>query len=340
MGRRRKRAPRRGSLAYLPRSRAKSHVGKINHWPELTIENPKLLGFAGYKVGMSFVYTTSMRKRSPFFGQEAHRPVTFIETPAMIVCGFRFYSKTSDGLKTLGEIWATQLPQDLRRRQSLPKERSMIEVEAIKRKMNNIAEIRAFVSTQPRLANVPQKKPELFEVKVSGGTIQEQFGYVQGVLGREVQATDVFDVGRFVDVIAVTKGKGIQGPVKRWGVKTLPHKSRKTVRGVGTLGAWTPHYVMYSVPRAGQMGFHQRTERNKRILKLSSEAEGYAPKGGFPHYGIIRDSYIILEGSIPGPPKRLVKLRRATHPPSMASDAPPTLFYLGVESAKVQEVET
>jgi large subunit ribosomal protein L3 len=279
-----------------------------------------------------------MRKRSPIFGQEVHRPVTFVETPAMVVCGFRSYSKTRNGLKTLTEKWTTQLPQDFKRRQNVPKEVNTIEFETITGNLDKIAEVRAFLCTQPRRANVPQKKPELFEVKVSGGTLQEQVEYLRGVLGREVQASDVFDVGQFVDVIAVTKGKGIQGPVKRWGVKTLPHKSRKTVRGVGTLGAWTPHYVMYSVPRAGQMGFHQRTERNKRILKLNLETEDYAPEGGFPHYGIIRGGYIILDGSIPGPPKRLVKLRCATHPPSMASDAPPVISYVGVETAKIQEV--
>jgi large subunit ribosomal protein L3 len=279
-----------------------------------------------------------MRKRSPVFGQEVNRSVTFVEAPAMIVCGFRSYSKTMSGLKALTETWAKQLPQDLKRRQSFPKEANEITLETIDRNLDKIAELRAFLCTQPRRANVPQKKPELFEVKVSGGTLQKQVKYLRSLLGREIYASEVFDVGQFVDVIAVTKGKGIQGPVKRWGVKTLPHKSRKTVRGVGTLGAWTPHYVMYSVPRAGQMGFHQRTERNKRILKLSTEAENYAPEGGFPHYGIIRDRYIILEGSIPGPPKRLVKLRYATHPPSMASDAPPAISYLGVQSAKAQEV--
>jgi uncharacterized protein YifN (PemK superfamily) len=56
---------------------------------------------------------------------------------------------------------------------------------------------------------------------------------------------------------------------------------------VGTLGAWTPHTVMYSVPRAGQMGFMQRTEYSKQILKIGEKGVEITPKGGFIRYGIV-----------------------------------------------------
>ena len=121
MGRRRKRAPRHGSLAYLPRGRAKGPVGKINYWPDVETDSPQLLGFAGYKVGMSFVYMTSPRRGSPIFGQEVHRPITLLEAPAMLVCGFRAYRKSPSGLKTFTEAWATKLPRDLERVRTPPK---------------------------------------------------------------------------------------------------------------------------------------------------------------------------------------------------------------------------
>jgi large subunit ribosomal protein L3 len=171
----------------------------------------------------------------------------------------------------------------------------------LEKSLPHIDELRGILAIQPHLANVSQKKSDRFEVKVDGGTIKGQF--------------DVFKEGQFIDVIAVTKGKGIQGPVKRWGVKKLPHKSRKTVRGVGTLGAKTPHYVMYTVPRAGQMGFHQRTELNKRILAIDEADESINPKGGFHKYGVIRSYYMILKGSVPGPTNRLIKLRYASRLP-------------------------
>ena len=334
MGRRRKSAPRHGSLAYLPRGRAKRHMGKINYWPEVEADAPKLIGFAGYKVGMSFVYVISAKRGSPIFGQEIHSSVTFVETPPMFVCGFRSYSKTPSGLKATTEAWTEKPPKDLGRVFPLPKKADGSSLKSIESNLGKIAELRAILCTQPRRGNIPQKKPEIFEVKVVGGTIKDQFEYLKNLLGKEVEVSDIFKEGKLVDVIAVTKGKGIQGPVKRWGVSKLPHKSNKTVRGIGTLGAWSPHYVMYSVPRAGQMGFHQRTEINKRILKIGESTQDFAPKGGFPHYGLIRSAYMILEGSIPGPAKRLVKLRYAVRSKAIAPEVAPNITYMGVQPQK------
>ncbi|MEW5761051.1 MAG: 50S ribosomal protein L3, partial [Candidatus Thermoplasmatota archaeon] len=115
--------------------------------------------------------------------------------------------------------------------------------------------------------------------------------------------------GSLVDVIAVTKGKGFEGAIKRWGVKLLFHKNSKHRRMIGTLGPHFPSYVRPTVPQAGQFGYHQRTEYNKRILKIGDKGEEITPSGGFLHYGIIRNSYVLIEGSIPGCAKRLVRLR-------------------------------
>ncbi len=328
MGRRRPTAPRHGSLAYLPRGRAKSFEGRINHWPEVDVDSPIFLGFAGYKVGMSLAFITNTRRGTPHFGQEVCNSVTLIETPPMFICGLRSYSNTLYGLKATNETWAEKSPKDLEK--FLPKRANGSSLKQIEASLDKTPELRAILCTQPSRANVPQKKPDVFEVKVTGGTIKDQFEYLKGLLGKEIDAADVFKEGQIVDIIAVTKGKGIQGAVKRWGVKTLPHKSRKTVRGVGTLGAWTPHYVMYTVPRAGQMGFHQRTKMNKRILKIGVKDQAPIPSGGFPHYGVIRDAFIILEGSIPGPAKQLIKLRFAVRPPLIA-EAASTITYIGAQ---------
>lgn len=333
MGRRRKKAPRRGSLAYLPRKRAKKPIGKVNHWPETVFDSPKFLGFSGYKVGMNHIYLINEIHGSPNFGQEVIYPITIVETPPIILCAIRAYSKTVEGLKAYGEVWIKKLPKYATRVFSKPKS-APTSIKKIKNILPKISEFRAILFTQPHLTNLPQKKPEIFEVKVSGGTIEQQLTYLIKFMGKEVKIVDVFNEGQFIDVIAITKGKGIQGPVKRWGVKTLPHKSRKTVRGVGTLGPWTPHYVMYTVPRAGQMGFHQRTERNKRILKINLTNESLNPKEGFPHYGIIKNSSILLKGSVPGPTKRLLKFRYAINPPKSASEKTPKITYLGLQIAQ------
>ena len=131
--------------------------------------------------------------------------------------------------------------------------------------------------------------------------IEEQFEYVKKILGKTISVNEIFKEGQFVDVIAVTKGKGWQGVVKRWGVKILSHKARKTKRGVAALGPWKPPRVLYTVPRPGQMGYHQRTEFNKRILKIGENGEEVTPKGGFLRYGPVKGMYLMLKGSVPGP---------------------------------------
>jgi large subunit ribosomal protein L3 len=350
MGRRRKNAPRRGSLAYLPRGRAARPIGRINHWPEVDVDKPRLLGLAGYKAGMSFIYVVGDIRGNPTFGQEVHSPVTIVETPPMVICAIRGYAQTPTGLNPVLETWAEKLPADMNRVLVLPRKKEQEEKgEAAKEKEDakaaeledeqkrkvvrptaktgDLYDLRAVVATQPRETGSHHKKPEIFEVKVDGGSSEEQLTYLKGLLGKEVRASDIFQEGDYVDVIGVTKGKGIQGPVKRWGVKTLPHKSRKTVRGVGTLGPWTPHYVMYTVPRAGQMGFHQRTEINKRILRIGDDGENLTPKGGFPHYGAIRKDYLILSGSVPGPAMRMIKLRCAMRPPTKREETKIVISY-------------
>ncbi|MEM2093672.1 MAG: 50S ribosomal protein L3 [Candidatus Bathyarchaeia archaeon] len=310
MGRRRINAPRRGSLAYLPRGRAASWVARIRNWPETSLDKPSLLGFPGYKVGMSYMYLLGSTRGNPTFGQEIHNPITVVETPPIIVIGYRGYAQTYSGLQPSIEVWSKKLPKELERTITIPKK----EAESSPYP-STLKEVRVIVATQPSKTGTGRKKPEILEVKVDGGTVKDRLEYAKSLLGREIDVTQVFTEGQYVDVAGITKGKGIQGPVKRFGVKTKQHKSRKTVRGVGTLGPWTPHYVMYTVPRAGQTGFHQRTEYNKLILKIGTDSKVINPKGGFQHYGIVRTQYVAVKGSLPGPSKRTVMLRYAMRPP-------------------------
>jgi len=68
--------------------------------------------------------------------------------------------------------------------------------------------------------------------------------------------------------------------------------------------------VMYTVARAGQRGFHQRTEIGKKILMVGSAKENQiTPAGGFMHFGNVNGDYAVLRGSVPGPAGRMVVLR-------------------------------
>ena len=131
-------------------------------------------------------------------------------------------------------------------------------------------------------------------------------------MGKEVKVDQVFESGTKVDAAAITKGKGWEGPITRWGVKKKQHKSRKSVREVGSLGPISPQYVMYTVPRAGQRGFHQRIEYDKRIMIIgNTEQKEFEinPEGGFKHFGFVKGDYVVVRGSVPGTYRRLIKLR-------------------------------
>jgi large subunit ribosomal protein L3 len=332
MGHRKKSAPKHGSLAYLPRGRAKRTVGRIRFWPKVE-EGPTLLGFMGYKAGMTHIMMVEDTPGSLHLGKEAAHPATILDVPPIIIFAIRAYTKDQYGLHTFSEAWMKSPPKDFDRALVLPEEFNTEEnMKKIEEKIEEIAEIRLLAATQPRLAAVPKKKPDISEVKVDGGSIQEQLKYAKSLLGKTVSITDVFKEGHYLDAIAITKGKGFQGPVKRWGINILPRKSRKTKRGVAAIGPWKPARVLYTVPRAGQMGYHQRTEYNKRILKIGVDGKDVTPKGGFLNYGEVKGTYVIVDGSVPGPAKRLIRLRYPVRPPTKMPEAPPTINYISLES--------
>jgi len=301
--------PRSGSLAYLPRGRAASSIGRIRNWPEVR-EGPKLLAFAGYKAGLTLVYLMDKNPQSPTYGRELAKSATVLDVSPMLVFCLRTYGKGDKGLRSLGEVWMKNPPKHLERVLSVPKKTNADEVLGeLEKELSTVKEVRVVLATQPIDGGIGKKKPELMEVKVGGGSAQQQFEYAKGLLGKQVKVSDVFKEGQEVDAIAVTKGKGLQGPVRRWGISLLSHKARKGRRKPGNLGPWHPAHVMRTIPRLGQLGYHQRTEYGKRLLKMGSDGKEVTPKGGFTHYGVVKGDYVVVEGSLPGAKKRLVKLR-------------------------------
>jgi len=333
MGHRKVHAPRHGSLAYLPRKRAKKQVARIRFWPQINADTPRLLGFSAYKAGMTYVFTIEDRKRSPHFGKEVMRAATILETPPILVCGIRTYTKTPYGLQNITEAWMKDPPAILDRALVLPENfNTEAMLEKLQQNIEQTAAVRLVTATQPTQTSLAKKKPTLSEIQLGGGTIQQQLEYAKQLLGKTVTPEEVFKDGQYIDVAAITVGKGFQGPVKRWGVTKLQHKGRKTKRGIATLGPWNPHHLMYSVARAGQMGYHQRIEFNKRILKIGKDGKEVTVKGGFIRYGEVKGPYILIEGSIAGPEKRQIRLRVPARPPRETPEAPPQVTYVSLDS--------
>jgi large subunit ribosomal protein L3 len=282
---------------------------------------------------MTYIFTIEDRKRSPNFGKEVMRAATILETPPIIVCGIRTYQKTPYGLKNLTEAWMKEPPTTLDRLLVLPE---AFDTEAmlgkVAQSINDADYVRVITATQPTQTSLSKKKPESMEIQIGGGTIQQQFEYAKQLLGKTVTPEEVFKEGQYIDIAGVTVGKGFQGPVKRWHVTKLQHKGRKTKRGIATLGPWNPHHLMYSIPRAGQTGYHQRIEFNKRILKIGKDGKDVNVKGGYVRYGEVEGPFVIISGSIPGTEKRTIRLRVPARPPTETPDAAPQVTYISVES--------
>ncbi len=324
-----RRRPKRGSKGYGPRKRAKSQRPR-HTWPDVD-GTPKIQGFAGYKAGMTHAFVVDKRAKSATSGMEVQTPVTVLEVPPMKIAAVRLYENSTVGLKTAGEVWANDLDPLLDKKMRVPKEHTP---ETFARYDGlDIEDVRVLAYTQPKLVNgISKKIPELMELRIGGGTIEERLAYAKEILGSEVNITDFAPEGSYIDVVAVTKGKGFQGAIKRWGVKLLSHRNSKHSRLYGNLGPKRPGYVRGTIPMAGQLGYHKRTEFNKRILKVGEEGAEINPKGGFLNYGDVNNTYVLVSGSVPGPTKRIIRLRDAARTPKGAMTGAPEVTYVSTES--------
>jgi large subunit ribosomal protein L3 len=326
MGHRKQSAPRRSSLAYLPRGRASRIVPRVKYWPPYDGE-PKLLGFIGYKAGHTTIYYIDNTPNSPTLGLEVAKVGTVIATPPVIIAGIVGYTEENGALKEYTRVWASNIPGEIKRNIPTWRPNEKEKLEKLKNSIDKLREVRVIALARPKLAGLPKKKVDLIEIKV-GGPVDKALEYAINKLGKEVRISEVFNNGEYVDVIAVSRGKGFEGVVGRHKVKIQPRKKRKTRREVGAIGGRSPAYVTYTVPRAGQLGYHRRTEFNKRILLMAENGLEYTPKGGFPHFGVVKTEAIVVEGTVPGVPKRAIVLRAPARPPRLHEA--PQIIMVGV----------
>jgi large subunit ribosomal protein L3 len=272
--------------------------------------------------------TVDDRDKTPNFGKPLFNPATVVVVPQAYATGIRLYARENGSHRALTEFFTEELPKGLDVKSNEKVEKF---TEKWKDQLGRVARVSALVAIVPREAGLSQKKPVLIEVGVGGGDIPKQFDYALQLLGKRVKFSEIFKAGSYVDVIGITKGKGFEGPVTRFGIKRKQHKSRKSVRAVGVIGPWHPAAVMYTVARAGQHGFHQRTETGKRILLIGNGKENpITPPGGFLHFGEVNTDYALVKGSIPGVPRRFVVLRYPvrTHPKKIT---PPQIVELSTK---------
>lgn len=131
-------------------------------------------------------------------------------------------------------------------------------------------------------------KRKLKEFDFNGENAEFALGDTVGV--------DLFEVGEFVDITGISKGKGFQGVVKRHGfggVGGRTHGQHNRERAPGSLGPGsTPSRVYKGMRMAGKMGRDKVKVQNLRILKVIPEKNLLVVSGSVPGH---KGSYVFIE---------------------------------------------
>jgi len=296
---------------------------------------------------MTHIVRDADRPGSKINKKEIVEAVTIIETPPVVVVGMVGYIETPHGLRSLTTVWAQHLSSEVKRRfyknwykskkKAFTKYAKKYDQEkkAIMRDLQRIKKyctvVRVIAHTQMKKVRLGQKKAHIMEIQVNGGSVEDKVNWAFEHFEKEVSVDSVFNSDEMIDVIGVTKGKGYEGVTKRWGTKKLPRKTHRGLRKVGCIGSWHPARVRDTVPRAGQLGYYHRTELNKKIYRIGRgfhEVDGkvvtnnagtehdlteksITPMGGFPHYGIVKEDFIMIKGCCVGVKKRVLTLRKS-----------------------------
>jgi len=292
------------------------------------------------------------RPGSKLHKKEAVEAATVLEAPPMIVVGIVGYVETPGGLRTLTTVWANHLSDEVKRRfyknwyrskrKAFTKyaKKAAEKPQVIEAELDRIKQycqvVRVLAHTQIRKLKLRQKVANLAEIQVNGGTVAAKVDFARSLFEQEVSVEKVFGEGETLDVCAATKGHGYAGVVSRWGVTRLPRKTHRGLRKVACIGAWHPARVKFTVARAGQMGYHHRTEINKRVLRIGRKGDpksastetdltekGITPVGGFPHYGEVNEDWLLVKGCVAGTRKRAITLRKSLIPPARRSHLEP-----------------
>merc|ERR1712076_335349 len=343
-------APRHGSMGFYPKKRSKRHRGKVKAFPKDDAKKPcHLTAFLGFKAGMSHIVREVDRPGSKGGAREIVEAVTILETPPLVCVGMVGYIETPRGLRALKTIWAEHINVECKRRfyknWSKSKKKAFTKAclkwkddmgkKEIEKDLSQIKKycqvVGVICHTQQTILHRRQKKAHIMEIQLNGGSVADKVNFAREHFEKEVPVTDVFAMDECIDVIGVTKGHGFKGVTSRWHTKKLPRKPHKGLRKVACIGAWHPSRIQYTVPRAGQKGFHHRTEINKKIYRIG---EGYkmkdgklvknnaateydladkaiTPMGGFPHYGEVKQDFLMIKGACIGHKKRVLTLRKS-----------------------------
>jgi len=142
------------------------------------------------------------------------------------------------------------------------------------------------------------KKPQKGHIK----NVKTDLRYLREfrVENGDLKTGDVIDINSFsagdvIDVIGTSKGKGFQGPVKKYGFHghNKTHGTKDQVRMPGSIGACGPAHVLKGTRMAGRMGDDRVTVKNLEIAEVDETNNIILIKGAVPG---ARNSLILIQG--------------------------------------------
>ena len=288
-------SPRRGSLQYWPRKRARKILPSPN-WKAIKSDSKTLQGFICYKAGMVSACVKDETPDSMTKGKKIIVPVTVIECPSMKIFSVRFYKNG----KVAKDVLAESLDKELKRVVRLPKINKKEDFNG------DYDDVRVICYSLVKKTNI-KKTPDLSEIALAG-SFEDKMKFIKENLGKEISVSNIFEKGNLVDIRGLTIGKGLQGPVKRFGITLKAHKSEKGQRRPGALGSFHPGRTTFRAPMAGQLGMFTRVTYNSKIIQLGKADDKFK---GMKNFGDIKTDYALLTGSIQGPVKRQLLITSA-----------------------------
>ena len=152
-----------------------------------------------------------------------------------------------------------------------------------------------FADKRENLVNKPMKG-QFDKAGVSCKRFVREFKFENAeefTVAQEIKA-DIFAAGDKIDATAISKGKGFQGAIKRFGQHRGPmaHGS-KFHRHQGSNGACSdPSKVFKGKGMPGHMGSKRVTIQNLEVVRVDAE-----------------NNLILVKGAVPGPKKSMVTIK-------------------------------
>jgi large subunit ribosomal protein L3e len=213
-----------------------------------------------FKAGMTHIVREVERPGSKLNKKEVVEGVSILEAPPMVCIGFVGYVETPRGLRALTSVWAGHLSEEVKRRfykgwhkskqkaftkyqkrwseASKSSEASPMSAE-IERAKKYCQVIRAICHTQVGKVKIGQKKANLKEIQINGGTPAAKIDFAVNLFEKEVPVASVFNQDEMIDIIGSSRGHGYNGVVTRWGctrprasLTEVSARSRASVRGI------------------------------------------------------------------------------------------------------------